>query len=88
MGKVVRQIGIPVDEEKSIGKAIRKLRNKMWDRFSIRFSDLLTDELSANSNDLSNEGIVCPEQTKQVASCGECTLCWNKNVSSVLFITH
>jgi|TARA_R110000851_G_scaffold43016_1_gene106733 hypothetical protein len=86
--KVVRQIGIPVDEEKSIGKAIRKLRNKMWDRFSIRFSDLLTDELSANSNDLSNEGIVCPEQTKQVASCGECTLCWNKNVSSVLFITH
>ena len=71
-----------------MGIHIITITGKAKDRFSIRFSDLLTDELSANSNDLSNEGIVCPEQTKQVASCGECTLCWNKNVSSVLFITH
>ena len=38
--------------------------------------------------DLTEEGITCPEQLGKTASCGTCTLCWNKEVKSVLFITH
>tara|TARA_X000001316_G_scaffold12138_1_gene5766 strand:- start:4359 stop:5048 length:690 start_codon:yes stop_codon:yes gene_type:complete len=84
----IDNIGISWKEERNIGKAIKNLRDKMWDRFSVRFSDLLEDELSANSKDLTEEGITCPEQLGKTASCGTCTLCWNKEVKSVLFITH
>jgi hypothetical protein len=84
----IRNVGIGWKEERNIGKAIKNLRDKMWDRFSVRFSDMVEDKLSANSKELTDEGITCPEQLGKTASCGTCTLCWNKEVKSVLFITH
>ena len=80
--------GIEWQDERDIGRAIKKLRDKMWDRFSVRFSDMLEDKLSANSKELTDNGITCPEQLGKTASCGTCGLCWSKDVKSVLFITH
>ena len=87
-GAIQRVAGIEWYDERDIGRAIKKLRDKMWDRFSVRFSDMLEDKLSANSKELTDEGITCPEQLGKTASCGTCGLCWNKDVKSVLFITH
>ena len=48
---------------KPIGRAILALREKYPDRFAVRFSNLPSDNMSANSEHVSDEGIICPEQT-------------------------
>ena len=72
-----------------IGKEIVNLRNKIWDRFSVRFSNSVM-ELSANSEDLlgSKQGIICPEQLDKTKNCANCGLCWNNNVDNIIFKTH
>ena len=73
----------------SIGKEIVNLRNKIWDRFSVRFSNSVM-ELSANSQDLLNskKGIICPEQLDKTKNCANCGLCWNNKVDNIIFKTH
>ena len=73
----------------SIGKEIVNLRNKIWDRFSVRFSNSVM-ELSANSEDLLNskQGIICPEQLDKTKNCASCGLCWNDRVDNIIFKTH
>ena len=72
-----------------IGKEIVNLRNKIWDRFSVRFSNSVM-ELSANSENLLNskKGIICPEQLDKTKNCANCGLCWNNNIDNIIFKTH
>ena len=72
-----------------IGKEIVNLRNKIWDRFSVRFSNSVM-ELSANSENLltSKKGIICPEQLDKTKNCANCGLCWNNNIDNIIFKTH
>ena len=72
-----------------IGKEIVNLRNKIWDRFSVRFSNSF-EKLSANSQDLlgNKQGIICPEQLDKTKNCASCGLCWNKNIDNIIFKTH
>ena len=73
----------------SIGKEIVNLRNKIWDRFSVRFSNSVM-ELSANSENLLGlkQGIICPEQLDKTKNCANCGLCWNNKVDNIIFKTH
>ena len=66
---------------------IDRIRKEQWERFAIRFSDLPEDILSANSKEISDEGVVCPEQTGKAKSCADCGLCWSMN-KPVVFLTH
>ena len=72
-----------------IGKEIVNLRNKIWHRFSVRFSNSVM-ELSANSENLLGlkQGIICPEQLDKTKNCANCGLCWNSNVDNIIFKTH
>ena len=72
-----------------IGKEIVNLRNKIWDRFSVRFSNSF-EKLSANSQDLlgNKQGIICPEQLDKTKNCANCGLCWNNKVDNIIFKTH
>ena len=71
-----------------IGDAISDTRDT-FDRFKIRFSDLPSDPLSANSEDFvpAGHGIVCPHQIKKTKECGTCGLCWTID-KPITFITH
>ena len=71
-----------------IGDEIKRIRTAQWDRFSIRFSDYTKDILSANSEEISDKGVVCPEQTGKAKSCADCGLCWAMKKQSVIFKTH
>ena len=71
-----------------IGKAIKKLRDSHWERFAIRYSNMPHVELSANSEDMGVEGIVCPEQLGATKDCGTCGLCWTKTKDNIIFKTH
>ena len=68
---------------------IVNLRNKIWDRFSVRFSNSF-EKLSANSQDLldNKQGIICPEQLDKTKNCANCGLCWNNNIDNIIFKTH
>jgi len=71
----------------AIGKALELLRNKYPDRFKLRFSNLTSDPLSANGEDMTSEGITCPVQINKTESCGTCGLCWTTK-KSIRFLTH
>ena len=74
-----------------IGKEIVRLRNKLWNRFSVRFSNSVIVKLTANSENLLSKkllGLICPEQLNQVKNCASCGLCWNSNVDNIIFKTH
>jgi len=70
-----------------IGDAIKGLRDKHPDRFKIRFSNLLDDPLSANSETLTDKGITCPVQLEKTPSCGTCGLCW-ATPKPIRFLSH
>jgi len=71
-----------------IGDEIKRIRTAQWDRFSVRFSDYTRDILSANSEEIADKGVVCPEQTGKAKSCADCGLCWSMKKQSVIFKTH
>jgi len=75
-----------------IGDEIMKLRNKIWNRFSVRFSNSVIAKLTANSEDLLSKklhlGLICPEQLNQIKDCASCGLCWNENIDNIIFKTH
>ena len=72
---------------RSIAKEIVKVRLQFADRFKIRFSNLPSDTLSANSEHVSTQGFTCPQQTGKTASCGTCGLCWT-STKPVIFLDH
>lgn len=72
---------------RAIGYKIIAVRNIHKDRFAIRFSNKLDDEFSANSREITNEGITCLAQVKASVSCSDCTLCWASK-KQIAFITH
>ena len=71
-----------------IGDEIKRIRTAQWDRFSVRFSDYTRDILSANSEEIAEKGVVCPEQTGKAKSCADCGLCWSMKKQPVIFKTH
>ena len=71
-----------------IGDEINRIRTAQWDRFSVRYSDYIQDVLSANSEEVADKGVVCPEQTGKAKSCADCGLCWAMKKQPVIFKTH
>jgi hypothetical protein len=57
------------------------------ERWFVRWSDTGGD-FSANSEELTDEGIVCPEQTGQTQACTTCSLCWDAPDKNIIFKTH
>jgi len=72
---------------RALGYKTIAVRNIHKDRFAIRFSNKLDDEFSANSREITNEGITCLAQVKTNVSCSDCTLCWASK-KQIGFITH
>ena len=73
---------------KPIGKSLLSVRNKYKERFSIRFSNYPDDPMSAQSENVSTDGIGCPHQLGLSESCGDCTLCWTMQTKPVIFYDH
>ena len=71
----------------AIGKALDELRTQYPDRFCLRFSNRPDALLSANSEHVSSEGVICPEQTGKSKSCGDCGLCWTMK-KQIIFLDH
>lgn len=71
----------------AIGKALDELRTQYPESFCVRFSNRPDDLLSANSEHVSSEGVVCPEQTGKSKSCGDCGLCWTMK-KQIIFLDH
>ena len=72
---------------RALGYKTIAVRNIHKDRFAIRFSNKLDDEFSANSREITDEGITCLAQVKANVSCSDCTLCWASK-KQIGFITH
>ena len=75
--------------ETVIGDALSDARGELgFSRFSIRFSTLPSDTLSANTeHNAGKDGIVCPVQLDKTDSCGTCTLCWSA-FKPITFLDH
>ena len=71
----------------AIGRAIVKLRTKHAAKVWIRFSNKTDDPMSASSEHVATEGIVCPQQLDKTDNCGTCGLCWTVN-KPIIFLTH
>lgn len=65
--------------------SMRKLFQKRW---AVRWSDQPGIQFSANSEEITDQGIVCPEQTGQTKACTTCTLCWDSVDKQIIFKTH
>lgn len=80
--------------DSSMGLDIRLMNRSFRDRCLIRFSnsaevDPESGIYSANVFEEEGESITCPEQLGKTTSCGDCTLCWNPNVTRpIRFIEH
>ena len=72
-----------------IGDALADARAELgFSRFSIRFSTLPSDTLSANTeHNAGEDGIVCPVQLDKTDSCGTCALCWSA-FKPITFLDH
>ena len=73
---------------KPIGMAIEALRASYRARFAIRFSNYPDDPFSAQSENVSTDGIGCPHQLRLAKSCGDCALCWTMPDKPVIFYDH
>ncbi len=79
-----------------IGKALARLMNDMWDRFSIRFSrrlpvdDGYPQAITVPDAETAHKlgAIVCPAQTGKTMTCGTCGLCWTAREKVIAFIWH
>ncbi len=86
----------PIDTP--IGATIKKLRDKHWDRFAIRFSrsfpldfkreavPFYEDELALGER-VRNDCFVCPAQLKKDKFCANCAACWESD-KNVAFLSH
>lgn len=79
-----------------IGAAVKRITDKHWDRFAIRFSDAEPKPQGATTiwrqpeADNVPEGIVCPAQTGKTDCCGTCGLCWSEPMreKTIVFVAH
>lgn len=79
--------------ETDIGRAIKGITDKHWDRFAIRFSN--QTGMNRGSSVISSEeqapakghGIICPAELSQTQSCSTCAYCWQSE-KPVLFVEH
>ncbi len=81
--------------DSAIGKIIKRMTDKNWNRFAIRFSDPEPKPQGATTiwrKDQGKvpEGIVCPAQTNDTDCCGTCGLCWSEAMRStpIVFMAH
>ena len=81
-----------LEKSRNIAQAILSLRIKHKKRFSVRFSNDLKQEFSANSEELQtpkkDKSIQCPEQVGLTDTCGTCALCWEQPKRQIIFKTH
>jgi hypothetical protein len=68
--------------------ALHRARRTFGDRWAVRWSDRIGEEFSANSEELTDKGITCPEQLGKTKSCTTCALCWDKPEKQIRFLTH
>jgi hypothetical protein len=62
-------------------------RNGFPERWAVRWSDT-RGTFSANSEELTSDGIVCPEQEGKTQACTTCALCWDSPDKNIIFKTH
>jgi hypothetical protein len=62
-------------------------RNGFPERWAVRWSDTC-GTFSANSEELTSDGIVCPEQEGKTQACTTCALCWDAPDKNIIFKTH
>ena len=82
--------------DSKIGKRIKAITDRSWDRFAIRFSDAESKPQGATTIDrlpegsVVPEGQVCPAETGDTACCATCGLCWSKNAKAktIVFVKH
>ena len=74
--------------EGGIHEALKTTLEDFPERWAIRWSDQPTSEFSANSAEITSDGIVCPEQEGKTESCTTCALCWDAPTKNIIFKTH
>lgn len=75
-----------------IGDALQTVIDRHWPRFAIRWSDSTDSRRTANvaqSIEAARQmpGTVCPAQTHEHMTCGQCTLCWASE-APIIFLQH
>jgi hypothetical protein len=78
---------VTADDDYPTYKALHRMRIDFGDRWAVRWSDT-GGYFSANSEELSYEGIVCPEQEGKTKACTTCSLCWDAPDKNIIFKTH
>jgi len=79
-----------------IGAAVKRLTDKRWDRFAMRFSDAVSKPQGTTTiwrvpeADNIPEGLVCPAQTGKTDCCGTCGICWSETArdKTIVFVAH
>lgn len=84
------------DDDSKIGAAVFRLREGMWDRFAIRFSN--EEPVAGGATTLwekptkprDGDVVVCPAQTGATECCGTCGLCWHPAAKDMTigFVAH
>jgi len=74
-------------KEGPIHKMLEATRIGFPERWHIRWSDTC-GTFSANSEELTDDGIVCPEQEGKTQACTTCALCWDAPDKNIIFRTH
>lgn len=71
-----------------IGQALQKLNKQgAWIRWSDRKGPMSATVVDGPVQDITEEGIVCPEQTGKTKGCATCGLCWAVK-QPILFLRH
>lgn len=79
--------------ETPIGEAVRRLRDELWDRFSVRTSNGGRDDActitlgSARDSVPLRNATICPAQTQVSDCCATCGLCWQSR-DNIVFLEH
>ena len=74
-------------EEGPIHNELMVTRFGFPERWAVRWSDTC-GTFSANSEELTSEGIVCPEQEGRTKACTTCALCWDQPDKNIIFKSH
>lgn len=83
--------GYTARQNDDIAAALAELVNTRWDRFAIRSSGAVIENIPASvvvdtEAQVSHE-IVCPVQTDKTACCATCALCWS-TPKTIAFLRH
>ena len=73
---------------KALGYALKLVRKQYGKRFAVRFSNYPDDPFSAQSENVSTDGIGCPHQLRLAKNCGACALCWTMLDKPIIFYDH